>query len=912
MAESRPLRGRGESLGDALAAARHVRVTGSSGVVLVTGPAGIGKTALLTEIGRQAARGQFRVTLTNCDEIEQVSPGAPVVAALRSGHEPLISADEYEELGRVQPLVLADRVAAHLEKAAANAPLVIAIDDLQWADRVSLFLLRTLIARLVGLPVLWVLSSRDRRLEQQLPTLEYVRFEHLRLEPLRATDLAAMAQDRLGALPSRRTLSLLTASDGNPFLAAEILDGIARGGQDDVPAEFTTAVRRRLAELGDPARRIVELLAVFGRHLPLGELAVLQPQLSAAAQERLIAEVLTSGLVADDAAALAFKHDLIRETVYAAVADRTARRFHRAIAHHALATRPLFASSHAQAAAVPGDLDSSLILIAAAEQLASTSADDAGDLALAAFETVRPAADGWFGIGLRSLAVLAQTQRVAETRTVADELLAYADEPDVIGQIETVTARALWLGGRVAELSQRCDRVLRLPGLSPPVAARLTAARALAQTRILPGAEAAENSELALALARAADDREAITLALQASGEAAKNEGRHRDSLRHFRELRPLLATPYLAEEIVALQLLDRYEHAQALLDRSRRDGEVDGQYALPALAYAQVWQDFNLGRLDAADAGARGLIELGRQLGTSVHALEAMMIHSAVLLSRGEFDAAGRQIEEAAALTDTDRQFRDPAVPLMQGWLAATAGELERAIEILTPLLETATESRTFWPWWPGWTAVFYGIGVAAGNEAFAARAVELAEIGAARNPGVASFEGLALNLRARATDDLALLARSAGVLAASPRPALQAVGATTYGEALLAAGDRETGLIHLDRAWDVYDAMGERVSRDRVEAVMRQAGARRTKWDGAGRPSTGWQSLTEAERRVAKLIAAGHTNRSAASALGISVNTIGTHLRAVFTKLGVRSRVQLTNTLHAADIRLDDPQPG
>jgi len=60
------------------------------------------------------------------------------------------------------------------------------------------------------------------------------------------------------------------------------------------------------------------------------------------------------------------------------------------------------------------------------------------------------------------------------------------------------------------------------------------------------------------------------------------------------------------------------------------------------------------------------------------------------------------------------------------------------------------------------------------------------------------------------------------------------------------------------------------------------------------------GRHSLTGAERRVATLIGSGHTNKSAAAELGVSVNTVGTHLRAVFGKLGVQSRVQLANELH------------
>jgi DNA-binding CsgD family transcriptional regulator len=77
-----------------------------------------------------------------------------------------------------------------------------------------------------------------------------------------------------------------------------------------------------------------------------------------------------------------------------------------------------------------------------------------------------------------------------------------------------------------------------------------------------------------------------------------------------------------------------------------------------------------------------------------------------------------------------------------------------------------------------------------------------------------------------------------------------------------------------------------------------MRQAGVRRTKWvsDHSGSQP---RSLTEAERRVAYLIADGHTDKAAARALGISVNTVGTHLRSAYSKLAVQSRVQLANAL-------------
>ena len=77
-----------------------------------------------------------------------------------------------------------------------------------------------------------------------------------------------------------------------------------------------------------------------------------------------------------------------------------------------------------------------------------------------------------------------------------------------------------------------------------------------------------------------------------------------------------------------------------------------------------------------------------------------------------------------------------------------------------------------------------------------------------------------------------------------------------------------------------------------------MRQVGARWSKWSNADSGSA-HKPLTEAERRVVYLIADGYTDKSAAKALGISVNTVGTHTRSAYTKLGVQSRVQLTNAL-------------
>jgi DNA-binding CsgD family transcriptional regulator len=330
----------------------------------------------------------------------------------------------------------------------------------------------------------------------------------------------------------------------------------------------------------------------------------------------------------------------------------------------------------------------------------------------------------------------------------------------------------------------------------------------------------------------------------------------------------------------------------------------------LPGIACAQMWQDFNLGHLEGADAGARTLIELGRQLGASLYLLDAIIIRTAVALLRGETEIAMAQLRLADTLTDADEAIRNPGITVMRGWLAASRGDLAAARDTLRPVLQGAQKARSYWPLWPCWNALFYQIGTATDDDTFTASCLDVAEANGARNPGVASFEGVALNLRGLSKKDLEILAEAAGVLDRSPRPVLRAVGAESYGRALLAADRHSEALTQLDRAWDEYHQMGARAFRSEVQRAMRQAGARRAKWStAAAAPTTGWASLTEAERRVATLISDGHTNKATASALGVSINTVGTHLRAIFAKLGVQSRVQLANRLasHASQVPVD-----
>ena len=909
------LRGRSEVMATALSMMRRVRAHGRGGVLVLEGEPGIGKSAVFTAIVEQAAVMQFVHGVSKADQIGRISPAAPLLLALRSGSRPVLTAAELADLATrtAEPLLLLEDVTGLLERAAGQSPLLIGIDDAQWSDPVSRFVLRSLPSRLAGHPILWLFASRGsgEGLVDDLkrPGFGESRIEVAELGPLSAADIAAMAQDRLSRPPSARLSRMLDGVGGNPFFATQILEGVVRAGTEDdpdIPAEFVLGVRRRLGELGPATADLMTIAAVFGQALAAGDVPALLPQHPAAEVTISIGEAVRSGLLEHDRRRLTFRHDLIREAIYADLTEHTRQALHQRCARYLrdVAGEPLRIAAHARAGISPGDEATAALLADAASQAAAAMPEAASDLILAAFHSVRPGQDSWVTLGQRCVEVLSLVQRCAEAIDIADVLLAHLDDDEPAGRIEIAVARALWLTGQWQASVDRSTRALARPNVSPALRVRLAAARALALSRVEPAAAAAPVAEDALRGAEHQNDDGARVLAWHALAEVARNRADHEGSLRHYRALRAASGPAYIAQEIQGLQHLDRFHDAEVMLAKARRDMGADKSMMFLSLIYSQIWWDYNLGRLDEAEAGAQTLLALALERGSYTCGIDAASLLSLVALQRGDVAGARQSLTGGFGPAGAEDERRVPSLLLVRGWVTAAEGDLDEAVSLLSPLVMAGREERDPWPWKPGWLRMLAQLGMAAGPGGFTGEVVALAEIGAARNPGVPSLAGTALQLRGTTRKDLGLLRQAADVLARSPRPLLRAGGYEDLGFELVARDRRREAAALLDQSWDIYRAAGAAGPMMTLQDRMRKAGFRRAQWQSAGpRPEWGWAALTQAEIRVARLIGSGYTNKAASEALGISVNTTGTHLRSVFTKLGVRSRVQLSNAMHEED---------
>jgi len=890
--------------------ARH----GGGLVLLITGEAGIGKTALLESIRQRAQDKAFAVGSARAAPVDDVAAGALVLLALRSGIQPLLDAEMFQNLAALydKRLWLADQIADLLEDRAQQRPIVIALDDFQYADQLSRFLVRALTGRLAGASIIWAIARRGTQIEaaEEIAAGAFdatVDVDHLALSPLADEDIFALAAEIVGHPLSAGARQQLQMATGNPLLACQMSNEIAtaRLGADDasMPKSLRTSLETRTRALSVATRGLLRLAAVWGRPLALTAAAEMLGLTSTQDVFDRARDAATLDLINLDSELLEFPHDLIREFYYGTLSRSAKIDLHRRCADFILATtngNAVRAAPHAEATARLGDADAQVILRAAAGQCVGTVPHAAAELALSAFALVKPQDLNWLDAGQACAEILVEAQHGAEALNVVDELLHRAIDPNRRAQLQVIAARALWLTGRLTEVVERVDSTLSLAGVSAELVARLTAAKALALTRVESASVAEATAKRALQMDAGADP--AVTLiAVQALGQAARNEGHFDRALSQFHSLRTRFGPQHVSSEIMALQNLDRYSEAQSLLDEAFHGAESHSEAVLPDLLLAQQWQEWQLGQLDTAAATAHSLIRVSDELGNRAYKIEALIILSVYAALQKQFERAVTLFGEASRVFAAGGSTHAPELALVRGYICAAMGDPDSAVEVLAPMVREATECHNYWPRSQEWPRLLAGAAVSANHNAMADQCVAQADLFAQRNPNVQTIQGVAAQTRGFVEQDLRLLQNAAGILAEAPRTMLHARARADLGSALIRSGRRRQGAAELEVALELYERLGLRLYLDEVHAALEDAGQSAARSARSIRPKFGWDALTDTERIVARHVAAGSTNRATAQALNISIHTVNTHLRSIFAKLGLHSRVQLANAWNA-----------
>ena len=301
-------------------------------MVVITGEAGVGKTRLMEELGALAPARGGRVLLGRGHETEQSLPFGPWVDALRGGGITADAAAKLDaaaraELSRLFPELgaastrlaapdnpgrLFEGIATLLAGLAARTPLLVVLDDLHWADEMTLRLLAWLGRRLVSSTLMIVGTARDeevgsaRLLRRAIEELgREPHFRALWLPCLTEPDVAELVRGQARAGTDAATLARLgqrawEASEGNPFVALEtaraLQDGRLAGDAIAVSARVREVIARRLDALSDHARRLAGAAAVIGREcdFPLlrGAAGLGEPETAAALEELVRERVL--------------------------------------------------------------------------------------------------------------------------------------------------------------------------------------------------------------------------------------------------------------------------------------------------------------------------------------------------------------------------------------------------------------------------------------------------------------------------------------------------------------------------------------------------------------------------------------------------------------------------------------------
>ena len=896
--------------------------SGAGAVVLVDGEPGMGKTRLLAEAARVARRLTFRVGIGAAEPGAGVVELAPLMTALFDGADPLLERSALRELHSLpeQRYWLLQDLQAMLERAALGGPLLISLDDLQWADSGTAAALRALPVRVAGMPIAWILAFRPGQgsapLLGAIEHLDHSGAERIVLGPLDDEAVAQVAEDVMDAEPDDALLDLAKGARGSPFVLTELLSGLRDedlvrvvAGQAELvesrlPRRVAVTMRERLRGVSAPAREAATVAASLGRQFSFADLAIMLDWPPAALLGP-VDELIDCGMVVESGERLAFGHDVTRDAVRESVPVSARRALDRQAANVLLAAgaTPVEVAAQIAGSAEPGDEQAISILLRAGEALATTDPGAGADLSRRALE-LAPRDHPLRGPLLTQTAVLLHSAgRVDEARAFAEthlrDALSPAQEAEMLLSISGMFRTPP--DARVAAGRQ----ALALPDL--PANLRAQHLAALFHNLLVGGrTEEAKaiRAETAAAVQTTGDANSAFALAL-AETVTAYVDGRYEDALEMTEQAaRAGIATTDWARERLAQEWRCETRTVLDHVDDSLRlaaDGIAAAQRDRNgwAIRIFEIWrgrQLHQLGRLDDAGAildgqfspetgdrfigalDAAGIVALGR---VALHQGDGRLQQRTTRLARG-------------LLQDATPNFRRQAAWLL-ALQAMASGDPAAAHACLCALGEDQrTEILPLFPIDVTDEPQLVRIALAAGDD-------ELAEVAAAQagrraqlNPAVATIVATAAHVLGLLRANIDDLERAVGLFASGPRPLARASALEDLGVARARAGAVNAAIEALDAALVLYAEAGASWDVGRVRSRLRDHGVRR-RLVARERPDTGWGAMTDSELAVARLVVQGMTNREVAEQLFVSPHTVSSHLRSIFVKLDINSRLAL-----------------
>lgn len=868
---------------------------GSSGVLLITGEPGIGKTTLLDQAAAQSAG--LRLLRARGTETEHEVPFGGLLQLLRPalGELERIPAPQKAALQAALALTTPGDPAGRFAVGAATlsllcryaeqAPLAVLVDDAQWIDRPSAEALVFAARRLVADPIVLLVAARAGE-----------------SHPLAEADLPALRLEGLGLDDARELVGRRTADvaqvhrmvGGNPLALLELnpqsLHRIRPGAPVPVPRLLAEAFSAQADRLS-PETRIALLVAASDD----GDL-----QLVAAVCEKLgvdiavLAEAEDAGLIRIVDGRVEFRHPLVRSSVYAGAASGTRRTVHQAIAGVlADSDRQVW---HLSEAALGSDDEVArrLEIVAGhavergAHAVAATALERAARLtdheAEQGRRLVAAGEAAWFaGLPDRAEELLVEALRRAITPVVGiraqelrgdiavrcgspgqarDILLAAADAADDLPTrirllADTVNA-CFYLGDTSTALrvAEKIDEIL--PSINQPEG-RLLGLLASGVARVFAGSGGSEQI------------RTAVTLS-----------GTVKLDLRH--QVWVVLAPMFLREREGGREVI------QQVL-RDSRDGVALG--LLPGVLFHLARDQATTDRwADAATSYDEG-IRLSRETGQTTELAINLAGQAWLSARRGRVDECQAQAAEAIEIC-TAREIR-----LGLAWSSYALGDLElgrgdpaAALEAYNRLVTALSAGGMLDPDLspaPELVEVYLRLGrpeeAAATARAFAERAA---------HKGLPWSLARAARAEGLVDDDEAAFERALQLHELTPDLFEAARTHLVYGSWLRRVRRRVDARVQLRTAVGIFDQLGAGTWADQAAGELKATGetARRREHSSA-------DDLTPQERQVAQLLADGLSTREAAAKLFLSPKTVEYHLRKVYTKLGIHSRTELAEQL-------------